>query len=327
MEFGKTAFAALFVFAVLSAAVFAADGGRLGGREKGAYVDSRSTYLACRIDFTTGVLDQVSSAVPQAGSALSGASSKLKSDAAQLDTLAAGSDPGAFNSFVSGTLKPDMQSAITALAQARKNYKDYNVSRDTIATLRTGFKSAQDTMKVCENNAAISLGTARITAFNDAVGAWQDSANKLAAKGLSVTAIQGVIDSAKSNVIAPLQAAVNSGNSQTVKDALKTYCLGNGCSGSSASATPYNYHGYAKVNLERLQAIYEKLASTGSGSSSLASAKAKLDSARSSLLQIGTGKYTDGQLASIEQDLKGAMSDLKTNMKENKPAKNATASS
>lgn len=335
--------AALFLFAVLAVSAFAApaladrglgiakgklkEGGDVANAVDKAldpyYLETRAAHLVCRIDFTTAVIDNVVAKVPETSGALSGHSATLKGDKTQLESLAESGDREGFNSFVSGTVKPDMADAIKALAKERRNYKSYNLTNDTIASLHEDYKAANEQMKECEKGSVVKLGQARIRQYNAIIGVWQTTTGKLGEKGVSTAAMQGVIDGAESNVIAPLQSAVDSGDSEQVKAALRTFCLGNGCEGSG-DAAPQNYHGFAKINLERLQAIKDKLAESAD-SSKLDEAQQKFDIARSTLAAVGGNKYTEEQQKAVWDNLKEAGKLIRDYMKENKPKPTATA--
>lgn len=345
MENKKLPFlAALFMFAVLAASAFAAPmlaaesglgiaKGRLNADVEVAkasdkaldpyYLDTRATHLACRIDFTATVIDSVVAKVPATLDALSGHSATLKSDKAELESLAEAGDRAGFNSFVSGTVRPDMAGAIAALAKERRNYKSYNLTNETITALRADYDAAREQMKECEKGSIIKLGSARIRHYNAIIDVWQTTTDKLGEKGVSTTAMQGVIGGAESNVIAPLQAAVDSGDSEQVKAALKTYCLGNDCPGNG-DAAPQNYHGFAKINLERLQAIVDKLQETAE-SSVLEDAEAKLDIVHSTLAQVGGSQYSEEQQSAVWDNLREAAKLVRDYMRSIRPASTAAA--
>ena len=271
---------------------------------KGKYLDVRGEHLACRLDFTAAIVDDVISAVPEASGSLSGISSELADDKSQLAALSVGDDAVAFNSFVSGTIRPDMTEAIRLLAQERRNYRDYGFDNETTAQLRNSYQVALQGMKDCEKGAVGSLGQSRIDHYNSIIAQWQSTTDSLATKNVSVSAIQAVIDGAKTSVIIPLQNAVATGDSEQIKSALNTYCLGNGCEGGNGTS-PQNYHGFAKINLERLQAIKNKLESSGT-STYLSQAQGELDLVRSTLSSVGSAKMDSSQEQSIWENLRDA---------------------
>jgi len=336
--------AALFMFAVLAASAFAApmfaekaqglakgrlnaDGEIAKASDKALdpyYLDTRAAHLVCRIDFTATVIDSVVAKVPATYDALSGHSATLKNDKAELESLAAAGDRDGFNSFVSGTVKPDMADGIKALAKERRNYKSYNLTNDTITSLRADYDAAREQMKECEKGSIVKLGQARIRHYNSIIDVWQTTTDKLGEKGVSTAAMQAVIGGAESNVIAPLQSAVDSGDSEQVKAALRTYCLGNGCPGNG-DAAPQNYHGFAKINIERLQAIVDKLQETAD-SSLLEEAEAKLDIVRSTLAQVGGNQYSEEQQDAVWDNLREAAKLVRDYMRSIGPASTTAAS-
>ena len=329
METGKSAYlAALIIVAALAATAFAAGpiGSAAGGDGAGNMLSARVQHLSCSIDFSVTVMGDVANAVPQSSGALGADASKLDADKAQLSSLAAGGDPKAFDDFVKGTLTPDAKQGVSDLHAARQGFKDENVTNGTRAQLKGEYDAAQSTFASCNNGAVGALLQARITQFTSEIGKWDGKISTFGQKGFDTTAMQAVADGATSSVVAPLQAALASGNDAQMKAALQTYCLGDGCDGGkNASTQPYDYHGYARMALETLQSMVNKAEAdprlenlTAAGmaidTSKLDDAKAQLDNVRAMLATVGTAKYTTDQDTAIQSGLKQAMQDIKDYM-------------
>ncbi len=328
MEMKKTAaLAAICLFAVLSASLFAdsSPGATPGkGAAKGIFLQARATRLSCRIDQATSLLDDIVAKVPPAADALSQPSTALKNDKSQLSTLASAGDPSAFNSFVSGALKADTQSAVKAVGDVLKDFKGYNVSKEDRASLRDDRKSFKGTAQQCEQGAAVQIGQARLEQYNDYISKWQATATKLGQKGVGTSGMQSVIDGAKSSIIAPLQSAISSGDANQTAAALRTYCIGNGCGGTNGQE--YDYHGFAKFDLARLQAMVAKLQSGNTSGTGLDAVSQELSIVQSTLSTVGTAKYTPDQSKAVWGGLKQAAGDLKSYLQQANRKGNPAAS-
>ncbi|HTX43734.1 MAG TPA: hypothetical protein VMC61_03310, partial [Methanocella sp.] len=182
---------------------------------------------------------------------------------------------------------------------------------ETIAQLKTDYQNRKTTFQQQENAAIIELGNVRLTYYNDVMSRDDDRMAQLSAKGVDVSGMQGVQAGAESNVIGPLQSAINSQDANAVKQQLHDKCLGNGA--------PYSYHFFAKNDLEALKAISAKVgASTGNATiqQQLADVNAKLSVAADTLNAVGTNPYTSDQQNQVWDNLKAASQGLKTIIQE-----------
>jgi len=310
----KLILTALFALALVFPSAFAA-----GANQSGYYLDVRAAHNACRIDFTTGVIDNVVAKIPNTTSTFSPFSEKLKVDKAKLFEFASAKDKDGFNGFVVGALKTDMQDAASALKSERKKYREYGSKPTDISALREDFQSSRGVFSDCESSAVLKLGQARIAQYGADVANWQSSADKLKEKNLSTAEMQNVIDGAKSGIIAPIQSALDSGNSAELQSALRKYCLGDSCSDRNGAGIS-NYHGFAKINAARLQAVLNKLLTLDPQNAQLISAQTSLDNVQSILSVVGEGKYAGSQQQDIWNGLKAAKQSVQDYLKTKKGA-------
>jgi|GEM_PF-5888894 len=334
----KAALASVFIAAVLVASVFAADNPALGqgkgeGKEKdsgnGYFLQAKEQHLDCRIDFTATVITDISTAVPSAAAQLSAVKDRLAADKAHLSTLSAGNNSQAIDAFAKGQLTADMKAAADALSLARKDYGQYNVTNATRTGLKSKYDAARAAMASCKDASTGALLKARINQFSDDIAKWDEKITALGKNGYGTTALQAVSSGAKASVVAPMQSALSSGDVSQMNTAVKAYCLGDGCGAKDANITPYDYHGYAKMALETLQATISKVESRNNtlnlsvNSSKLDEAKAKLGTVRSALSQAGTGRYGTGQDTQIWESLQTAQKDIREYAQEMKQAMDA----
>ena len=330
MEVKHAACLAVFILvAAMAAPAFAAggSGAAMGktdpAKQDGNMLQARVQHLSCTIDFSTTVMGEVAGAIPGGSSTLASDIAKLNADKSQLSTLASAGDPKAFDDFVSGTLTSDTKQGVSDLHAARQGFKSENITNGTMAQLKSEYDAAHGTLATCNSGAASALLQARISQFTVQISDWDSKISTFGQKGFDIAAMQAVASGATSSVVAPLQSALASGDNTQMKAALQTYCLGDGCGNEkNASIQPYDYHGYARMALETLQAMVnnatndQRIANlTAAGASidqsKLDDAKQQLDSVRSTLSTVGTAKYTKEQDQSIQNGLKQASQDMK----------------
>jgi hypothetical protein len=323
MNARKSAALALFMLvAVLAIPSFAAGTTTAStATQTGYFLQAREQHLSCTVDFTSSVMNDVVNAVPQDSSGpLSADISRLNGDESQLSSLASAGDPDAFDSFVTGTLTKDVTQSISDLHAARRGFKGDNITNATLTQLNSGYSTARSTLTSCNDGAVSTLLQARINEFTATISDWNNKISELGAKGFDTTAMQAVASGATTDVVTPLQTALQSGNQAQMVSALQTYCIGDDCNGYNGSQ-PYDYHGFAQMALDVLQAEVSKASTdpivanlTAAGvtidTGALSDATQQLDGVSSTLASVGTAKYAAGQEQSIESSLKQAAEDL-----------------
>jgi hypothetical protein len=325
------AFAALFIAALFVGAAFADSGGNGNGKGLGLgngnghgpsddLLSAKNDYVNCRVDFTIGVIDDIIASIPDTNGSLANVSAALKADKAELESLLAANNTTAYQDFVNGQLKDDLEAAIAAIAHERGSYKDYNVTNITRELLQNQYQERHGDMLACDGVSFARVAEVRIRQYNDAVQNWQEKADELGAKNYSIDGMQAVIDGAKDGPIAALQDAIDSNDLSQIRAAIKVNCLADNCKGENGTAAQ-NYHGFAKFDLARLQSIVDKLnanAGNTSNSTLLSEAQANLDDAQSALDSIGGAQFSgENQRNSVWQPLRDAAKDIRDYLKDN----------
>lgn len=299
------AFGAISV--LLFAAAFAA------AVEAGPALEARAAHLQCTIDFSKGVATDLMAAVPQAA-ALQTQLDKLDSDAAQLQSLASSGNASAFNSFVFSTLRLDVAAANLAIVGERVKFGQYGVSAETRSATRGQFTARRAAFSSCNSNAVVTAGRTKVAYMNSELSRWEGIASDLASKGADNAALLALVGQARTNIVSPLQAAVDSGDATGVEAALRQYCLADGCMLGS------NFHFYAKANIARLNAIadaFEANATSPAGSR-VASVRSKLAEAQAALDRVGSAQYSGGQKAEVWNAIAAAREQLRMLFREMK---------
>jgi hypothetical protein len=273
-------------------------------------LQTRYDSVNARVGLTAGVMADIVSLVPQA-SDLNAHVDKLNADLATLDGYVAAVDVSGFNSFVSGTVNPDMRAADQAIVADRTHYREWNVTLATRQQLKDKYDARIATYQSRVAIVTADLGNLRLAEYNDAVAKTTDHMATLTAKGVDVSGIQAVVSGARTSVIGPLQSAVSSGSADLIRAELKDKSLGNGA--------PYSYHFWAKKGIEATTAIIAKLADNATKAgygAQIADVNAKIAAARSALDSTGTNPYTAAQQDSVWSNLKAAAEELKTIIRE-----------
>lgn len=307
-----TAAATLFILAI-AIPVFTTSGLAASPYDQ-QILQARYDLVSSRVNFATGVLTDTSTLVASASDLIAHVD-ELNCDLSTLkgyvDGYVDANDKNGFDSYVSGTIQPDMQSALDALKADMKQFKAWGVTPATIQQLRADYQNRKNTFDQQTNAAIIELGGIRLTYYNDLMSKTDARMSELSGKGIDVSGMQSVKTGAESNVIGPLQSAVSSGDANAVKAELNDKCLANGA--------PYSYHFYAKIDLEALKAISAKIGACVNNSTvqqQLAEVNAKLSSAESTLNVVGTNPYTSEQQSQVWDNLKAASDGLKAIIKE-----------
>ncbi len=174
-----------------------------------------------------------------------------------------------------------------------------------------GFNQTHTINQTRIDDGYIRLGDQRLSDYNTLLSKEDTQIANMASKGFDVSGLQSVEDGARTNVVTPLQNAVNTGNGTVIRDQLRSTCMDNGM--------PYSYHYSAKINLARLTSINDKLATLVNNTTiqgQISDVSSKLVSVSSTIDSIGTSPYTGSQKDQVWDGLKDASQELKTIIKE-----------
>ncbi len=294
----KLAFLGIFLIALLSNISIAAS-------DNSAYLSARAEKVGCTVAFHASVLRDTSAKVSQA-SDLKDWITKLDSDQSQLNTLAIAGDHKALQQFFSTVLKADLKSADAALRDLRKNFKQFNVSRETREALKNDYKSAKTAFDACVSQADMKAVQKKIDSYSNALDRAQADVEKLSKKGADTSEMSKLITDAKQEIINPLKDP-STGNAE-----LKKYCLWNGCKEG------LNFHFAARFAVAKLSAMLrvfsEKAASSGN-LTDITAVQTHMDAANTLLSQISTQNYLEGQKDDVWSHINMASDELRKLLK------------
>ncbi|MEK6892670.1 MAG: hypothetical protein AABX07_00535 [Nanoarchaeota archaeon] len=212
---------------------------------KGNAISAASTALKCKTDFFIDVLNSMTINITSAEN-LTQYSTKLQDDLKQIEIIIAQNN-STLKTFIKTTYEPDLKSAREAVNNWRRDNK--NLTKEQKTELKRNYAEIEKTFNGCQLTALKEMANKRIDEFNKHLTRYQNVTDKLLAKGVNVSAMQKVIDDARLQIIAPLQAEIaNKTSEKDVKSALKKYCLYNGCRDG------INYHLAQRFEIAKLDA-------------------------------------------------------------------------
>ncbi|MFN7991026.1 MAG: hypothetical protein U0R44_02600 [Candidatus Micrarchaeia archaeon] len=276
------------------------------GAVKGDLLGAAMEQVRCKADFTTGVLDSIDSNAP--GASLDAYSGKIKSDTAQLQSYADSNDTESFRTFLRGTFDPDLRMTREAVRSWRIE-GGKNLTLKTRAALRTSFDALKTDFESCHFGAMKDFADAKVNGYTQFLSLEAERASNLSSKGISTSRLNSLIQDAESQIVAPLQSAIgSSSDGRTLSDALRKYCLFDGCPNGT------NFHFAAKWEIAKLTAIEEFVKTqpkAGNYTAELGKVTSDLDAADSALASIGPSQY-GSQENTVWAPIRDAAQTLKT---------------
>lgn len=263
-----------------------------------AGLEARLTRLTCKINFAMSQVDIFAENVPSAPD-LSSHKEKLSSDLTALQGYAQQGDVSGFNIFVSGTFKQDMQSATTELNNAKGKLNTYGFSITQLRSVLLEFKSNREDYTKCLSSAVLSVAQKNLDYIKYWITTKETVVTTMTEKGYDTSEMQTILNSVKTNVIAPLETAVATGDSEKILQATK-------------DARSKYLHSWARFNISHLNQYVNRLeeADTEDQYSSEISAIKNNITAANSIVAQGE-KYTENQFQQVYNYLTDASSGIK----------------
>ena len=284
----------------------------LADSDDASYLATKTDRISCTLDFHTAVISDLSSKISQA-SGLSTWLTTLNNDKAKLQSLASAGNQTNFKAFVQVALRNDLKSADEAVRDVRKNFKEYNVTKEVRTSLRDSFKADQTNFADCVKQNDLKVAQHKVDYYTKALDKRQDQVNKLAARNISTAEMSSIISQARVAIVTPLQNAANSGDASQAQAAFKQYCLWSGCINGT------NFHFAAKFEQARLSALLAKvtpMANAAGLSGDVSIVQTEIDASKTALNSVGTASYGEGDKEPIWAHLKSATEDFKKLLKD-----------
>jgi len=257
--------------------------------------------VKCMSDFTTSYLNDLITLAPS--DTLSADVTKLQNDFTQMQTFETNNDTSGLRNYISSNYDPDLKTAKQdAIGWVKINWK--NITMEKRVDIRNNHKDLKGTFDTCHFESMKDYGTGRINAFTSILDAYQKKADALKEKGLDTTTLDQVISDAKTQIITPMQNALDSAKDATsAKQALQNYCLYDGCK------TGTNFHFQAKWEIAKLDIALARISSNANATQvqpKTTELQTDINNAKTALSSVGTQKYTDTQNKQVWDNIKAA---------------------
>jgi hypothetical protein len=261
-----------------------------------------SQEAMCRINFNIGLINEFVSEFPNASSSMQSSLTALQNDLSQVQSLVNATD---VQSFVSGQYSNDVRNAISSVPTQEVR----GISLSKRYALTSSYNQLKSIYDLCEETNYISIANERLNSYQIQISNFQNKTNALSAKGFDVTSLNQLLQDAQNQIIMPLQNAIaNASSAQQVRDALKSYCLFDGCVNVS------NFHLDAKFDITRLSIVLADLQNNSAAlnldNTLVLQAQQYLSDAQSTLNSVGTTNYQNGQGQQIFNDIQKASKDI-----------------
>jgi hypothetical protein len=267
-------------------------------------MQARYDQANCFAQFAISHANSIMAADSNLSGALDGEIATVNADMAALLADVAPDKNSEFKAQLS-TAQTDIRALNSAARDQLRNLFGPS-KREARAQVRAAYQEAMAQYVDCRKSANMGFARARVNAYNTILDHDMDTIAKLAAKGLDTTAMTQLVSDAREKVVAPIQAAIDSGDYNAAKDVVKGYCLYNGCS-------TLNFHFAAKMGIAKLDAVIAKANDSNlsdAQKSLLSQATTSLEAARTALAAVGDGAYTDDNKKGVWDNLKAASSSL-----------------
>jgi hypothetical protein len=261
--------------------------------------------VKCRTEFTIKLVGFIVSIDPSAIS-LSSSAASLQSDLANLESYSSEGDSSGFYSYMADSYNPNFKELRSEISDWKNSTtaspRDKLRLRGDYAVLMAGYRT-------CNTNTIRDYGNLRVTAFNAILDEYQAKTNKMSEAGVDVDLMNQVLVGATKDIVNELQNALDDAqDAQQMHDAVKGYCLYDGCKEGD------NFHLQAKFELAKLKTLaimIEDREDSYKVSGNLSELKSSLTAAESALDEVGTSAYTDDSKREVWDNLNSAASAAK----------------
>jgi len=268
-------------------------------------MDTDNTILGCRIVQTTEGIEEIVDKVPEADDLLSDHVDILIDDKDQLDAFAEDDDWRGFAAYRIATYRPHQIDANRDIWASFRSFKDWNVSKDTIAEMRNTSKALKDTFMDCKKAALKDFADDKSLKYTEGLQEKQEMLDQMKENNpdIDTEGMQEVLDDA-SDFIDEYDAAV--ADAETDRElfmAIRGYCAYNGCPAGK------NFHFAANLGLAKQEATLALISpdAIDAGHEDLVEeAQEYLDAASEALDEVGTDNYTFETRADVWDNLREA---------------------
>ena len=176
---------------------------------------------------------------------------------------------------------------------ARKGILSANLSAKSKLPLYKQVNAEKGALQSCRLSSVDPLAGVKVSLYQKSIADFNAQIKNLSSKGVNTAGMTTLLNSAQNQILQPLQSTVSSVNSTQIEQALRQYCMFNGCPQGT------NFHLDAKFDIAKLGSILAKLRTMSNDTSDLQSAQGALNAASAELGAVGSSEYGNGNGAGI----------------------------
>jgi len=260
----------------------------------------RYDNLQCKVAFTNIQIDLLNkyASVDQTAN-----KDILLTDMTTLKTYVDGVNKDGFDNYSVQTVRPDLQKASQDLTDAKKNFKQYNVSNESRTAFINELNNDKEVYSSCIDDKEVKMAQVMEKHMDNWNKQWSNVVDKMSEKNMSVTDMNAIMAeiTAKNQ---ELQALIDSGNITSLGEFMKAY-------------QQSQLHFAARFEIARLQGYKEKLAPLAD-KYNMSDQINEIDSQIANAQQYAQEgyKYKDGEFNTVWNDIKGAGKDIQQTAKD-----------
>jgi hypothetical protein len=172
--------------------------------------------------------------------------------------------------------------------------------------VKNALQDRNGQLNATEKKDPIDMGNNRLARYNNVMTRSENRIQNMGARGADTTGMQSVMAGAQSCVIAPLEAAICTGNGTIIANELRSKSLFNG--------SQYSYHYGAMMGIEGLKSTTARIEANATAAgygSQIEEVKTHIANAEAIMESVGTNPYTNDQKNAVKEALKSATTILK----------------
>ena len=180
----------------------------------------RYDNLQCKVTFTNTQIDLLKRYIPTIDQTAN--KNELLSDMIALKSFLDSSNRDGFDTYVTNTLRLDMQNATRDLNAVKKNFKQYNLTNESRTALITELKNARQVYSACVDDKEIKMAHVMETHMENWNRQWNNVINKMSEKNITMAdavALQAEIEAKN----AQLKVLIAEGNITKITAFMQTY--------------------------------------------------------------------------------------------------------
>jgi hypothetical protein len=269
------------------------------------YMQVKFSQVACKVNYTTGYLQDVIGINQTAFASLTTDMVKLNNDLTTLQGYVSSNNPTDFKSFTQGQLLSDVKSSSLDI---KSQEKTYHLTKDQRSALKSDLLQLRENQKACLFSVKHGFVDTKVQRLEHRILLEQNRSSMLAGKGVDTTALNSIISSASRQITA-LESEINSTHDRkSLEKTIHGFCLYDGCKNGT------NFHFAANSAIAVKQAELTKIQSINGSSlysTQITQAQGYLSAAQSILNTVGTGHYSGSQQSDIWNNIKATSNIIK----------------